>query len=1078
MIFQSQSSKCKRCSHWPRFHNLPSEDAPLQGGKARAISPFTPPRQRPRLPDPLPFGIIAEEHPSTKEGHDTDDSTFQVDFDDYGSAPIYTQETLPALNTWTFDSSGFLTLPNWASTWKDHGYRLPPDFNQVSSKKNPTDYISRLLPHVDVDTEEFFDTKEPPTPSENGSVDVDTEKSPTPSENGSFSSDDLESTSKVKDNKRREPISMGVLSMLDEAGGASKTKESYNVFVCGKTRADDFIRLDLEQDHVPLTREQIAISVDIDSILWVTRGREFSSKGAINLHLKPHFTNQLPFSANPSVYVTLFRPPSDEAELKNPKYRPKVRLPLSHIPHMTFGHFGEATQQFNLYVFFPRMVHRNENNNRAITVMPQELRELWLSEAVFKALAASMDPYPGTSEYIPHSLEQVRWRTGGQIRQPTLPVSPSAIASLLASLHHEVSENNVDLLSRFGSFFFVLDARGIKMLSKQHTSGEDAFQVLRNLVPSLDWEYMLDRTKGELYLDLGTSFHPINVSEPMVGLWRLSNLRSSYALMGYSKRDCKEYSHNTMQDYGGMKAETSNLTKHHTHVVKRISYDLTFEVVRKPGETAYVSNLDDMIRCNQRYLDGCKRWVQLLEGAENHSYGVRDEIRASAHVVTQLLPVVIERVLLLFFLYLSFPMLIITQAKMFLEGDPIIWIPAKTFFQFSSRRLIELHNIHCKLALTRPDNYGTLTALILHLMRAVMVNSSDVASYVRSALNRLCQRRVMERFGIFFVDDLDLDNMERIDGNLGLKDECDVIRDHKAALAARCAVKTKQGRGIQLTESHITEDYPWGETIPWGMLQRLCKQHPVDFLRQFDFHEMGVGSGPSDIIETMETLFIAFTQEVWMGMHEAFLPAGLRPRPNNLKESMEVWTCKNILARLGEKCTFFPSSHGLDGAPKTKESDVSFRAMRSLFFPIPDKSFKANTLWAGYSEQNGYIGKYWEVLEMYRDDPDRVHALHQEIDQIFEQVQCLPQSKADSTIWHASQGSVCFFINPCYYRIRAVSTTARKSHLGPQRPQVSLAELQKRLDPYHSTAKKRKRNLKKKLSMKQKNHCKPPQKRQ
>ena len=73
---------------------------------------------------------------------------------------------------------------------------------------------------------------------------------------------------------------------------------------------------------------------------------------------------------------------------------------------MPFGYFGEATQQFNLYVFFPRMVHKNKNNNQVITLMPKDLQDLWLSEAVFKALDASMDCYPGTLEYLPHSTEQ------------------------------------------------------------------------------------------------------------------------------------------------------------------------------------------------------------------------------------------------------------------------------------------------------------------------------------------------------------------------------------------------------------------------------------------------------------------------------------------------------------------------------------------------------------------------------------------------------------------------------------------------------------------------------------------------
>ena len=93
-----------------------------------------------------------------------------------------------------------------------------------------------------------------------------------------------------------------------------------------------------------------------------------------------------------------------------------------------------------------------------------------------------------------------------------------------------------------------------------------------------------------------------------------------------------------------MKAETSSHMKYHTHIVKRISYNLFFESVRQPGQQAYISSLDNAIRCNQKYLDGCTQWIKALEEGTKHSYGVHDEIRASAFVVLELLQVVMERV--------------------------------------------------------------------------------------------------------------------------------------------------------------------------------------------------------------------------------------------------------------------------------------------------------------------------------------------------------------------------------------------------------------------------------------------------
>jgi hypothetical protein len=114
--------------------------------------------------------------------------------------------------------------------------------------------------------------------------------------------------------------------------------------------------------------------------------------------------------------------------------------------------------------------------------------------------------------------------------------------------------------------------------------------------------------------------------------------------MGKSSKNHKEYHYNTMRDYGGFKAETSRLVSHHTHIVKRISYNLHFESVRQPGQKTYITSLDNAIQCNQKYLDGCARWTKVLEEGAKHSYGVRDELRASAFVVSELLQVVMDRV--------------------------------------------------------------------------------------------------------------------------------------------------------------------------------------------------------------------------------------------------------------------------------------------------------------------------------------------------------------------------------------------------------------------------------------------------
>jgi hypothetical protein len=370
--------------------------------------------------------------------------------------------------------------------------------------------------------------------------------------------------------------------------------------------------------------------------------------------------------------------------------------------------------------------------------------------------------------------------------------------------------------------------------------------------------------------------------------------------------------------------------------------------------------------------------------------------------------------------------------------------------------------------------------MILYLMRSIMVNSSNIPSYVQSTLNTLHQRVVMERFGMFFIDDLDPDDMELITVNLGEKEHSDIVREHKNALATKSATQKVKARGIQLVSSHLSTEYPWGEIISWSMLQRLCKQQTVDFLRKFDFETVHLGHNSQEILDAAEDLFVAFTKDTWLSLHESFLPAGIRPQPVSLKEAMEVWACQKILALLGGKSTFFPSTYQLEGAPKKKNSDVSFIKLRSLFFPSSNKTFKSNTIWTGYTSSGAYIRKYWDFLEEKKDEPLILDGVHETLDEIFGELQCLPQSTVDSTLWHATEGLVCFLTNPLYYRIKSVSSIAPQTKImGPQRPQVSAAELQKRLNPGNPTSRKRKRKrtIKKIRSIKSKNSRRPPKKR-
>lgn len=433
---------------------------------------------------------------------------------------------------------------------------------------------------------------------------------------------------------------MGAQDMLDEAGPVEGTPESQAVFVKGKAQDNKLICLDLEKDRVDLDDTEVSVSMDIDSVIWVTDNPRFN--GPINIHSLPLLSDKPPFPINNHVYIQVLQPPT---AWKPGKKRSK-RYPLSAVPHTHFGQTTQGSGQFNIYVFFPRMIRKNPGTGRMATLIPRVVQSLWFDEVVIPASRMVLSRYTGVMEYLPTSIENIHQKLGTKHAIKTIPFLPNSFSSMRTTLHDFINKQP-DLLGRFGSFFFVVDLRGIKLLSKQHHPTEHIYHGLCSMFPGMDWEYMRDRSHGELLLDLGVSYHPPlagqnDDQEPLVGLWRLDRIHDSYDLMGMQKGT----THHTAMfgAYGGRQAETKLKKTHLVHLCFRSSYNLCFEVVRQPGQANYLCDDQDAVKTNDKFMTSCDRWKQLFQSSQCQSFGVREEVRGSGSAIITLLDVASEKV--------------------------------------------------------------------------------------------------------------------------------------------------------------------------------------------------------------------------------------------------------------------------------------------------------------------------------------------------------------------------------------------------------------------------------------------------
>ena len=429
-----------------------------------------------------------------------------------------------------------------------------------------------------------------------------------------------------------------------------------------------FIIMDLEKDAVRVPPKHVTISIDIDSVIWVTF--QLSVKASVGVHVLPHYGKKPPIYINNHVYIDILCPRSDEDIASGGRFEWfEKRVPVSHIPHTHFACVGQGYGAANIYVFFPRMIHRKELLPFWDVRMPRAVQSSWLTNVVYRALKMVTKNRSAIAPYVDFTLDEMLNKSGHKLRK-TLPVDANDLLKLQKQMRNIVNGPDPDgELSHFGSFFFLLDIKGIKMLTTTDDPDScDPFQKLRLEFAALDWEYMMDRKNGELMLDLGIGFHPpLNIQVPgddesiidpevggprepggpwgpLTGLWRREQLENSYDTAGFNKGT--SHSACTFSNYGGIQAEMPRARAEQVHINFRQSYNLAYEVIRGPKSRERVLfTPKDAYTLNETFRRDTQNLANGFFSSVKKSYGVRDEFRVSGSSVLELLPMIKTRVM-------------------------------------------------------------------------------------------------------------------------------------------------------------------------------------------------------------------------------------------------------------------------------------------------------------------------------------------------------------------------------------------------------------------------------------------------
>ncbi|KAI6137535.1 hypothetical protein BKA82DRAFT_4023805 [Pisolithus tinctorius] len=799
-------------------------------------------------------------------------------------------------------------------------------------------------------------------------------------------------------------VILGASQMIEI--GSSTSERLVNTFVNGRHEDGRHICLDLELDHKLVTPEELEVTVDIDSLIWVTHSLQFNTP--LPIYLGPIVEEKAPMHKHNHVYVDILVPQSeaDSSAIGNRTKWLTMAFPLCGVPHTVFGALSNAAGTMNVYICFPRMIHRDEMTHKRANRIPKEVLDFFWEHVLLPAIRAHADV--SSAPYVSLTLKEVQFkaRKGGKTkkagRPKAVPFSMQVLKQIQKTMEAIIREDP-SRFANYGSFFFVLECKGIKLWTKTTLSGavQTPVQALLHGLPALDWSHMVDRANGELLVDLGISIHP-TCDEKLVGLWRLDALEASFGAGGYLRGNAH---HTCMLGwYGGIQAEMSQERARQTHIAFRSAYNLAYEVIR-PNDNSPTFVMDkDAYALNNDFIGECMQAINMYSGdAKKRSYGVRDEYRMSGAAVEQAILVVPQRVMHLQARSCSYLMLPSLQMEELLASNPILWIPTKVWLEFMAGRIRALQLAQISLKELEPPNLGILTGIICHMIWCTSTTAIILDFHVRESMALLQVSRVCERLGMFFLLDLDLHHVPHLP-EVQDHDDLEVLKLMEGKL------KRGDGRPAwpRIPPLDEVEQFPIGSRPTWAKLTRTIQLQPWLIMQDWKWSAQLSGLAP-----VVGKLFILFTCQLWIQLDATWLTGSEgKPEPTSLEDAIQSWTL-NQTFRTIRACEFKACNAEIAGV----EGLVADRPTVGQ----PSRRSPWNVFWT----KPGYIWEYHQVMK--NRTPLEEFEVLDHLGRIFSVLQTLPDAtkgseKSPGKTWQVEGEKVVLVTNPKFYKIEGIST--------------------------------------------------------
>jgi hypothetical protein len=171
----------------------------------------------------------------------------------------------------------------------------------------------------------------------------------------------------------------------------------------------------------------------------------------------------------------------------------------------------------------------------------------------------------------------------------------------------------------------------------------------------------------------------------------------------------------------------------------------------------------------------------------------------------------------------------------------------------------------------------------MHVVRCIVVTPINKLSYLNAALIDLHYAEYIERFGMFFLPDIELDK-DPVLSDLETKDDKEVER----VMQLEKKKHRRHRERTRIVNTEPTARYPYGESPSWPTVVKALRDSPQTLVANWMWpdEEFCRNQEASD-------LFVQMTVDLWLSLSDTVL-CEPNPHPTTLEEVMEAWSVQTI----------------------------------------------------------------------------------------------------------------------------------------------------------------------------------------